>query len=388
MILPDPDGPLLPDLRLLPGAVLVRGRAVRSWTLDAGVYDREGAEVASGRCWHSSRNAAFRQVEPHRPPDRDLPGRWLYGGVLYTHFGHVLTETLSRLWAIDHLNGVDGIAAFPLDPGGGERMAREAMALLGIDLPVEAVTGAVRVGELVVAPQAMGAGDLMGGSPEFRAFVKRRIGDRRDPSLPRRLYISRSRNRAERGSILGEQRLEALLAAEGYAIFHPQDHDLAAQAAHYASAEAIVGPDGSPFHLVAYAAGPSARVAMLKRRPGREWAMLADHLRRFGLSEVIAVEGSGGWAPGGLRRAGLSVSGEISFAAVHAALRAHGFIDGAAPWSDLTPAEREADLLRLSVVLDADLYEVRGPGQSLAHLPRRADPARLGLHPLGSYPRA
>jgi capsular polysaccharide biosynthesis protein len=199
-----------------------------------------------------------------------------------------------------------------------------ALSLMKISCPIRAVTASVRVGELILAPQAMGAGDLMGGSPEFRRFVRQRLGARRDPSLPRRLYISRSRNRPERGSILGEKRLEAFLADEGYAIFHPQDHDLASQAAHYASAEAIVGPDGSPFHLVAYAGAVPTRVAVLKRRPGPEWTMLADHLRRFGLKQVIAVEGRGGWSPGGVRRADLSVRGEISFAAAHAALLAGG----------------------------------------------------------------
>jgi hypothetical protein len=300
----------------------------------------------------------------------------------------VLTETLARLWALHHAGDVEGIVVFPLDPAGGDDLAREALALLGVALPVVAVTGALRVDALVVAPQGMGAGDLMGGTPEFRDFVRRRIGAERDEALPRRLYISRSRNRAERGSILGEARLEAHLAAEGYTIFHPQDHGLAAQAAHYASAEAIVGPDGSPFHLVAFAARTDARAAVLKRRPGREWAMLAEHLRRFGIRDAVAVGGTGGWAPGGLRRAGLSVTGEISFAAVHAALHRQGMIDGSAPWPDLTEAEREADLARLAETLGADLYEVRGPGASLAHLPRRADPERLTLHPAGTYPRA
>jgi hypothetical protein len=386
MIRLDPDRPLLPDLRTFPQAVMVRGPAVRSWTLDAAVYDRARVEVAAARCWHSSGNAAFRDAPRWRRRRERLAGRWLYGGILYAHFGHVLTETLARLWALDHVGGIDGILFFPLDPAGDERLAREALALLGIALPVRTVTGAVEVEELVIAPQGMGTVDLMGGSPEFRDFVRTRLAGRREPGLPRRLYISRSRNRAERGSILGEARLEANLAAEGYAIFHPQEHDLAAQAAHYASAEAIVGPDGSPWHLVAYAAGAETRAAVIKRRPGREWAMLALHLRQFGLGEVIAVEGRGGWAPGGVRRAGLSASGEVSFAALHAALRAGGFIDGAAPWPDLTAAEREAELLRLGLALEADLYEVRGPAASLAHLPRRGDPERIGLHPLGSYP--
>ena len=385
-ILSDPGRPLVGEIGIYPQAVDVRGRRTAGFSLDAGVYGGAGLPIKAAHCWHSSRNSAFRRFERLRKPERVLPGRWLYGGILYDHFGHALTETLSRLWALDHVDGVTGILFIPIRPEMIGTVAMAALSLMEIRYPLHAVTDPVQVEELIVPPQAMGAGDLMGGSPEFRTFVRKSFGLRRDPLLPRRLYISRSRNRPERGSFLGERRLESFLADEGYVIFPPQDHDLASQAVHYASAEAIVGPDGSPWHLVAYASALATRAAILKRRPGREWKMLAEHLRRFGLDRVITVEGRGGWSPGGIRRAGLTVTGEISFAAVHAALLEGGFIEGTTPWPDLTEREHADELDLLAAALDADLYQVGGPAQSLAHLPRRGDPGRLSVYPFGSYP--
>ncbi|NNK67166.1 MAG: glycosyltransferase family 61 protein [Rhodobacteraceae bacterium] len=385
MRLKDPHLSLAEEIQTLSRPVLTRGPAVRSWFVDAAVYDHTGELVEAANCWHTSTNSAFRNPPMVGPSPTHIAGRWFYGGILYEHFGHILTETLSRLWALDLVEPVDGILFFPLLPDEPCDVFQDALALLGIDLPWRKIIGNVTVDELVVPPQGMGTGDLMGGSPEFRDFVDRRIAPQVTTGLPDRLYISRSRTRAERGSFLGERRLEGLLEAEGYTVFHPQEHSLSEQVDHYAAANSIVGPDGSPFHLVAYAGRAPQQVAILKRRPGREWALLAEHLGVFGFETVSTVEGQGGWSPGGIRRAGLSVTGEISFASMHSTLLEGGFIDQEIPWTDLTDAERREDLERIGEVLDADLYEVKGPAQSLAHLPRRGAQDGYRLFPRGSY---
>lgn len=33
---------------------------------------------------------------------RELPGSWLFMGPLFGHLGHVLVESISHLWALDH----------------------------------------------------------------------------------------------------------------------------------------------------------------------------------------------------------------------------------------------------------------------------------------------
>ncbi len=386
MRLKDPYTPLYEKIQTLTNPVLVRGPAVRSWSIDAAVFDRNGVPVEAATCLHTSTNSAFKGVpEPGATPQH-LAGRWLYGGISYEHFGHTLTESLSRLWALDFVGPVDGILFFPLLPDDPGNVLKDALALLNIRLLCQYVTGDVTVDELLLPPQGMGTGDLMGGSPEFRAFVKHGMRSKPKPGLPERLYISRSCTRAERGSFLGERRLERLLEKEGYAVFHPQHHSLADQFDHYATARYIVGPDGSPFHLVAFAGNERQRAAILKRRPGREWALLADHLSVFGVGHVVTVEGQGGWSPGGIRRAGLSVTGEISFSLIHATLLQGGFINSPTPWPDLSDTERTEDLRQIAETLDADLYEVKGPGQSLSHLPRRSAEGRYNLLSLGQYP--
>ena len=78
-------------------------------------------------------------------------------------------------------------------------------------------------------------------------------------SGPSKLYVSRSGLLGTPGQVVFEHQLEKALQAEGYSVFHPQDHDLETQVATYRAADVILGVEGSAFHLVAYAAKPPAQ---------------------------------------------------------------------------------------------------------------------------------
>lgn len=271
----DPSLPL--QHKVVPEAVLVSfaGGKARSVSRPAGVFDAAGQDQPLARCWRDSRGHT---TSPTTAPaagtvtDR-LSGTWLFGGMLYAHFGHFLCESTARLWALD-LPGMhyDGIVFHPkanlprmsrlIEP------ARPWLAVAGCSLPIAAPPEPVRIERLVIPEQGFGTGDMVAGRPEFRAYIRRHLGANVRPEGQDRLYISRSRLFSKRGRILGETFLEAALAAEGYEIFHPQEHPIEIQIARYKAARVVISTDCSALHLSALFARPDDRVAILARRPG------------------------------------------------------------------------------------------------------------------------
>lgn len=273
----DPEIPLAGEIRVVENALIVPwGEGKRhKMARPAGVFDAEGSFCADAMTWRSSNRPTT--VEPHLPAeaeiDREVSGTLLYAGLSYGHFGHALCESLARLWAVDSFaEPIDAIAFIPKNqitwPERSLGMVKVIAEEFG-DMPrLTAFNKPTRIERLVIAPQAFGVNDLMSGSPEFRAFTDRRLRQRIKPAGPDKIYISRSELFRKRGRFLMEDYIEAKMEAEGYTIFHPQQHDLHTQLAYYKGASMIVSTDNSALHLAAFVVDPSCKIAILLRRPG------------------------------------------------------------------------------------------------------------------------
>jgi hypothetical protein len=222
------------------------------------------------------------------PDPATLPlrgGTWLFGGIGFPHFGHALMFSTARLWALDHWPGpLDGILFFDRAPGGTSRAGTTGhltaiLALLGIDLPIVTIAADARVDRLIVPEQGLSTSpDLFCGTDRQRAFLRRRLGPPPEAPAGGRVYLSRWKLGLARAGLMFEDRIETLLAAAGYRIFHPERASLAEQVALYRSADRILGVDGSALHLAAFAAHPKAHVGIIARRPYFAEA-LADQVR-------------------------------------------------------------------------------------------------------------
>lgn len=320
-------------------AVLVSfaGGKARSVSRPAGVFDAEGQYEPLARCWRDSRGHTTAPTDAPAAgavTDR-LEGTWLFGGMLYAHFGHFLCESTARLWALD-LPGIryDGIVFHP--KANLPRMSRLIgptrpwLAVAGCSLPVAAPPEPVRIARLVIPEQGFGTGDMVAGRPEFRAYIRRHLGADVRPEGHERLYISRSRLFSKRGRILGETFLEAALAAEGYDIFHPQEHPIETQIARYKAARVVISTDCSALHLSALFARPDDRVAILARRPGATIDDFRAQYRAFcGLEPAVINRLSTLHAFDGAKLAQMSeVFSEVDFAAIRQDLMDGGFISG------------------------------------------------------------
>ncbi|MCE0506865.1 glycosyltransferase family 61 protein [Roseivivax sp. GX 12232] len=353
---PLPEGGWSQEIESLRGA-LVMPPAESAFRQAAGVLRADGSHCETGAFWRNHRALTLAPEAPAGPPDAPpevLPGRWLWGGVLWVHFGHFLVESTGRLWGLDAGQGpFDGILYIPKRPARGQEVAgwqRAFWQLAGCDLPVHVATSPTEVEELVVPGQGFGLGEIVSGTPAFRAFMAE-FGRDVPAEGPERLYISRSKLGLSKGGLIGESRLEAHLEAEGYEIFHPQDHDLPTQVARYKAARQVLAAEGSALHLFGFVGRPDQRVGMILRRQSGATEMIARHLRSFCGIELIEIarlqrilKKKGGFK----KRHDLGV---IHMEELRQALVAQGFISDGPAWERL----RWSDVRRVI----GDKYEPR-----------------------------
>lgn len=341
---PSPEGGWSTRILSLKDAVVVP-TAETGMVQPSGVFDLAGAYVHEAVLW---RDRPLMVPTDLAEPTETLPGRWIWGGVLLNHFGHFLTESTGRIWAIDAVNGaVDGLVFMSKREGDEDGVVKDFhrifFDLMGVTLPVRIIARPTRVECLEVPGQGFGIGPLAQGTAAFRQFVKTRFARAVPGEGAKRLYISRSELGAVRGGILEETRLETYLAACGFEIFHPQKHPMPVQIARYKAASQIVALDGSALHLLAMVAHEGQEVAIIKRRDSGATDSIVRHLSTFSGREPLVINAIlQDWVRSDRSRADRFSFGELDFEALGQALAASGFVPPDAGWTSLTAAESTA----------------------------------------------
>ena len=320
---PSPLGGWSDSLARLDGALVVPPQ-VSGFQQQAGILAADGRYCPEGALWRRFRPLTL-EPDPVTGPVADLPGRWLWGGVLWAHFGHFLAESTARLWALDHLAGLvdgplDGVLFMPKRPRNGEKITgyqADFFRLMGVDVPIRVATGPMRVEQLVVPGQGFGLGEISAGTDKVRAQYADRFARDVAPDGPERLYVSRSALGFAKGSILGETRMEERLAEEGYEIFHPQAHSMETQVARYRAARQVVATDGSALHLLAMARPAGQRLAIVARRQSSAVELLIRHVSSFTGADPLLVDAlRRSWFPDGRKANKRHALGELDLAAV------------------------------------------------------------------------
>ena len=311
----------------------------------AGVLDGAGRYCPNGALWRKYRPLT---TEPPRPQavEAKLSGRWLWGGVLWAHFGHFLVESTSRLWALAELEGpVDGILFMPKRPAVGDMVRgfqRDFIGLMAPGLPIRVAAEPTQVQELVVPGQGFGLGKITTGTRKFRDAVHRQFARDVTPEGPEKIYISRSQLGLGKGGLLGEERLEELLQAEGYEIFHPQNHDIATQLARYKAAKRVIAADGSALHLFAMVGRPDQPVAMILRRQSTANNLLAQNVAAFCGSDPLVIGAlRTEWVKADRQKSNRLSFGELNHAVLGRALGEAGFVRKGQDWPVLSEKERQ-----------------------------------------------
>lgn len=314
----------------------------------AGLFGADDAYLAEAACLRYDDDPLT--IEPEFDRDaavEEVPGRWLFGGMLYAHFGHFLCESTGRLWALDHAEGpFDGVIWLPKVPLGHPakltRPYEPFFAALGRpDLALKAPQAVTRIEQLVIPEQGFGIGLMAAGRPEYRSFMRRNLGREIAAQGGDRLYVSRANLPIKRGSVLLERRIEALMAAEGYDIFSPEAHPVEVQIARYKAARQIVGLDGSALHLAAMVCPAKAQVAIINRGPSQnidDYARQFQHFAGIAVQQIEAIRAY--WFEAGRRVVKRETHALLDFVAAGQALAEGGFIARPDRWT----APPEADL--------------------------------------------
>jgi capsular polysaccharide biosynthesis protein len=285
-------------------------------------------------------------VETLPAPARYLPGRHLWAGIALTHFGHFITESLSRLWAVD--GTIESVLFTPKNlsqkaASGLHGYQDGLMRLIGLGCPVSVLSDPTLVEELVVPGQGFGLGAISSGTPEFRAFAAR-IGAEITPAGESRIYLSRSRMKRTRGSILGERILEENLAREGYRIFHPQEETLESQIAQYKAATHVLGPDGSAFHLAGLFAKEGQTFGIIRRRNARDAEHIMAQMQGMGVQSHFFDCLRHDWLHPTKSRPNDKSWGELDYDLLASRLTEAGFVANTTGWQMPQAADVQAEL--------------------------------------------
>lgn len=342
------------DLILLENALVVPpGEKTKSKWQPSGVLDQAGNFVENSISWSSTSDPV--NSAPKLPEESNvtpLAGTYMFAGISYGHFGHFITESMSRVWALDELRDrIDGLIFTPKFQMANNLRPFEVyddlVRGLGIALPIKCPVAPLRVERLYVPKQGFGLGDLTGGSRKFRNYVNQNAAKDIPAKGAAKIYISRSELPTDRGGILGEAKLEAYLREEGYEIYHPQKEKKVDQLAQYKAAQQIIAVDCSPLHLVGYVGHGQQNVGIIARRSMAFGDQFVRQLTEFkGMSCHIIDALENDWLPNNTNRPSRSSFGEVSLGKMYAQLKSAGLIEGKVPWTDLTTSERNADIHR------------------------------------------
>ncbi|CAM3061314.1 Protein of unknown function [Paracoccus aminovorans] len=278
-------------------------------------------------------------------PTARLPGRHLWGGVYFGHFGHFLVETLSRLWAAK-TSGAESVIFTPRHSRLRDFVAyqQELIALTLPDLPVRILRAPTEVEDLLVPGQGFGLGEISAGTPAFRAFIREAFRDIPAGGIEN-VYISRTRF-SGKGGIINEQLVEDNLAAQGYTAIYPEKLSIREQLSIFKGARRIVGLDSSAFHMLGFVAAPWQQACILLRRNHPAWQHIAAHLAGFtGRAPEVVDALVADWMPERQKTPNHTTWGEIDQPRLARRLAELGFIADETRWRD-ADADALADALQ------------------------------------------
>lgn len=219
-----------------------------------------------------------------------LAGKWLYGGHWMGQFGHFIIETLPTLWPRVE---VDGIIFHPfIFESSISQWQVTLIRRLGFQVPIFIARQGCMVEELVVPERPVVLNELV--APEA-VNVWARVAS--PPSPSRLVFLSRSRLLGDPRSIDGDERLDDMMAANGFDVIHPQELPIDEQLDVIAGASTLAGVSGSALHLSAFAP-PHSEVLELgdARTPHRalpNQRVIDDAIgRQSGFVPFLATDGS------------------------------------------------------------------------------------------------
>lgn len=174
----------------------------------------------------------------------------VYGGFLTRHYGHILTESIARLWAVSKYSHL------PVLFCGAHKKVPLVSLLANIYSHSGAIefllpTCPIRIKRLVVPTPTMINRRYV--HPEHALPLRRSAQIILQTGSRRRLtYLSRSRLASDSRKITNELAIESMIESLGGHVYHPQEHELYKQIAVVCNSEVVVSSIGSAVHTLLF----------------------------------------------------------------------------------------------------------------------------------------
>lgn len=179
------------------------------------------------------------------------------------HFGHTLTEQISRLWAFDQVKALDPqvklLTTLPTSRSDRKPQPWEIDLLTSFGVDAEDFA----IFDAPVRPEVLYAATPMFSCPEYvhpdieqiwRRIAQPLLARASQRDRPDRLFCSR--RPALKRSCHNAAEVERFFTDRGFTVIYPEDHDLAEQVALFNAAEVIAGFAGSGLFTMAFCERP------------------------------------------------------------------------------------------------------------------------------------
>ena len=209
------------------------------------------------------------RLEDAPPPAIVIEEPVIYGGLLFRHFGHALTESIHRLWpryALQELHSArvafNTVRVVDIPP-----YVIEALNLHGLSKKdVIPISEPVLFKRLFVGRQAR----TLAGPTTITDYATMLDRDHRRrlprPVGNRKLYISRLHHH-HTGSFYGETFVEKALVEHGFSVVYPEYHTLTELVIMLRACNVAVFAEGSAIHALELCGSKVPAVAVISRRP-------------------------------------------------------------------------------------------------------------------------
>lgn len=249
-------------------ARLVKGDRISRNEQFFGIYDKHGTPLPDCDIVSGGLTTKHEKV-PQLPERIEVIERpTLFCGLVLEQFGHVLLNSLGRLWALDQLPPDTLLVFTPKrrQHAGDYPHLPAVLSMLGIENDFLVRSQAMRFTNLWTASDLFGERHGGRGTLEFYYWVDRQLLPAPAMENGRKLYVSRSSLGLKMGRYANEIWLEGMLAQQGYEVFHPEKYSLQDQIDAFRRAEKLIFAEGSALHLFAMVRREGQSAAMIKRR--------------------------------------------------------------------------------------------------------------------------
>lgn len=206
----------------------------------------------------------------------------IYGGPLFTHFGHFIAESTHRIWprAIFPELSSSKVAFVNFQKSRFDPFIFDGLALKGVVKEDIVMINRPTLFEKLIVPKQ--ARQMSGATLNrfYKYIYEDIVGEACPPSqYSDRVYVSRSRH-SHTGSYYGENYVEKSLAASGFDIIYPEDYSLGDLVVILRNTKVAVFAEGSAIHALELCGARIPKVFVIGRRPPStlRWAPLVGNI--------------------------------------------------------------------------------------------------------------